>query len=311
MLDFHMAYIENVKTFVRIYELGSMSAAGRDLRISAAVASSRIADLERRLGVRLFNRTTRSLKPTEQGELYYKGAIKILDTIDEVESSIAEITANPKGTIFISAPLGIGKKLVAPFVPEFKEQYPDLNVRLRLSDRSVDITSEGLDAAFVLGNQTDSEMRIRPIHEFERVLCASPAYIEKFGMPENGDELFLNQHKCLMLRFPGAVEFYWTLQVGRTPKRYQFEAPLESDDGDVLTDWALAGSGIINKTRYEVAPYLESGQLVEVAKSTPPTSQPFSCVYPHKRLQDMKVRLFIDYMVNRCRKRLGTSTVKG
>ncbi len=147
-----MAYIENVKTFVRIFELGSMSAAGRDLRVSAAVASSRIADLERHLGVRLFNRTTRSLKPTEHGELFYKGAIKILDTIDEVEGGIAEITANPKGTIFVSAPLGLGKRLIAPFVPEFKEQYPELNVRLRLSDRRVDMTGEGLDAAFVLGS---------------------------------------------------------------------------------------------------------------------------------------------------------------
>lgn len=300
-----MAYIENVKTFVRIFELGSMSAAGRDLRVSAAVASSRIAELERHLGVRLFNRTTRSLKPTEHGELFYKGAIKILDTIDEVEGGIAEITANPKGTIFVSAPLGLGKRLIAPFVPEFKQQYPELNVRLRLSDRRVDITGEGLDAAFVLGAQTDSELRIRPIHDFERVLCASPDYIARYGMPENGDELFLNHHKCLMLRFPGAVEFYWILQVGHTPKRYQFEAPLESDDGDVLTGWALAGSGIINKTRFEVAPYLADGSLVEVAAATPPTNQPFSCVYPHKRLQDMKVRLFIDYAVNRCRKALG------
>ena len=169
----------------------------------------------------------------------------------------------------------------------------------------MDITGEGLDAAFVLGAQTDSELRIRPIHDFERVLCASPDYVARYGMPGNGDELFLNHHKCLMLRFPGAVEFYWILQVGRTPKRYQFEAPLESDDGDVLTGWALAGSGIINKTRFEVAPYLADGSLVEVAAATPPTNQPFSCVYPHKRLQDMKVRLFIDYAVNRCRKALG------
>ncbi len=300
-----MAYVENVKTFVRVYELGSMSAAGRDLRISAAVASSRIGELERHLGVRLFNRTTRTLKPTEHGELFYKGAIKILDTIDEVEGNIAEITSQPKGTIFVSAPLGLGKKLIAGMVPDFKEQYPDLNVRLRLSDRRVDITTEGLDAAFVLGNQTDSEMRIRPIHEFERVLCASPKYIERYGMAKNGDELMLGNHKCLMLRFPGAVEFFWNLRVGNIVKRYDFNAPLETDDGDVLTAWALAGSGIINKTRFEVAPYLASGELVEVARDTPPTGQPFSCIYPHKRLQDMKVRLFIDYAVNRCRKALG------
>lgn len=300
-----MAYVSNIKTFVRVYELGSMSAAGRDLRVSAAVASSRIADLEKHLGVRLFNRTTRSLRPTEHGELFYKGAIKIIDTIEEVESGIAEITANPKGTIFVSAPLGIGKRLIAPFVPEFKESYPDLNVRLRLTDRKVDITGEGLDAAFVLGEQRDSELRLRPIHEFERVLCASPDYVARQGMPETGDDLFEQGHKCLMLRFPGASEFYWNLRSGQSVKRYEFDAPLETDDGDVLTAWALSGSGVINKPRFEVAPYLKSGDLVEVAKQTPPTSLPFSCIYPHKRLQDMKVRLFIDYMINRCRKALG------
>lgn len=299
-----MAYVNNVKTFVRVYELGSMSAAARDLRVSAAVASSRIADLERHLGVRLFNRTTRSLRPTEHGEMFYKGAIKILDTIEEVESGIAEITANPKGTIFISAPLGIGKRLIAPFVPDFKEMYPDLNVRLRLSDRKVDIAGEGLDAAFVLGHLTDSELRVRPIHEFERVLCASPDYLSENGTPKNGEELLANGHKCLMLRFPGAIEFFWNLKVGPIIKRYEFDAPLETDDGDVLTAWALSGSGVINKPRFEVAPFLASGELVEVAKETPPTSLPFSCIYPHKRLQDMKVRLFIDYVINRCRKQL-------
>lgn len=297
-----MAYVENLKTFVRIYELGSMSAAGRDLRISAAVASSRIADLERHLGVRLFNRTTRSLKPTEHGVLFYKGAIKILETIEEVEDGIAEITSKPKGTIFVSAPLGIGKRLIAPLVPAFKEKYPELNVRLRLSDRKVDITTEGLDAAFVLGEQIDSELRIRPIHEFKRILCASPAYIQKRGMPENADDLREHHHQCLMLRYPGAVEFFWNLVVDGKVCRYEFDAPMESDDGDVLTSWALAGSGIINKTRFEVAPYLENGELVEVAGYTRPTDQPFSCIYPHKRLQDMKVRLFIDYAIAECRK---------
>ncbi|MEP4290984.1 MAG: LysR family transcriptional regulator, partial [Rhizobiaceae bacterium] len=154
-----MSYVANIKTFVRVYELGSMSAAGRDLRVSGAVTSSRIAELEKHLGVRLFNRTTRSLKPTEHGELFYKGATRILDTIEEVEGSIAEVTDQPRGSVFIAAPLGLGKKLIAPLVPSFKEKFPDVNVRLRLSDRKVDITNEGLDAAFVLGELRDSEMR--------------------------------------------------------------------------------------------------------------------------------------------------------
>ena len=287
---------------MRVYELGSMSAAGRDLRISAAVSSSRIMELEKHLGVRLFVRTTRKLSPTQQGELFYKGAIKILDTIGEVEGSIAEITSNPKGTMFVSAPLGIGKKLVAPLVPEFQERYPKVSVRLRLTDRNIDMAVEGLDAAFVLGRLGDSELRIRPVCEFERVLCASPGYVKKHGMPATAEDLLEQKHQCLLLRFPGVAEFYWSLLVGGEKKQYKVNSALESDDGDVLTAWALAGHGIINKPIFEVRQHLQNGNLVAVATETPPTPLPFACIYPHKRFQDPKARLFIEYMVSACKK---------
>ena len=299
-----MSYVNNLKTFVRAYELGSMSAAGRDLRISPAVSSSRILELEKHLGARLFNRTTRTLNPTQQGELFYKGAVKILDTINEVEGSISEITSQPKGTIFISAPLGLGKKLIAPLVPLFQEIYPDVNIRLRLSDRKVDITNEGLDAAFVLGRLIDSELRVLPIFDFDRILCASPDYINKYGMPDSVDELFLYEHKCLLLRYPGMKEFYWSLHVKDDVRRFEFESPLESDDSDVLTSWAMTGYGIMNKPIFEIQEYLNRGELVEVLKKNPPTSLPFSCVYPHKKLQDPKIRLFIDFIAQECKKQI-------
>jgi len=300
-----MSYVNNLRTFVRVFELGSMSAAGRDMRLSAAVVSSRISELEKHFAVRLFNRTTRSMTPTSHGEMLYTGATKVLETIAEVEGGMAEITSQPKGTIFVSAPLGLGKKLIAPIIPAFKVQYPDINIRLRLSDRKVDITNEGLDAAFVIGNLTDSEMRVRHIYEFERALCAAPAYVAAHGMPETGDDLVSGGHHCLLLRYPGADEFFWTLQVNGTAQRYDFTGPLESDDGDVLTGWALAGSGIVNKAVFEVSDLLASGELVRVAEQTPPTPLPFACIYPHKRLQDPKIRLFIDHAVNECKGRLG------
>lgn len=297
-----MSYVANIRTFVRVFDLGSMSAAGRDMRISAAVASSRIAELEKHLGVRLFNRTTRSLSPTEHGELFYKGATKILDTIAEVEGSIEDVTAQPRGSVFIAAPLGLGKKLIAPLVPAFKDRYPDVRVRLRLTDRKVDLTNEGLNAAFVLGHLPDSEMRARQVYEFERVLCASPNYIHEFGEPRSGAELA--DHKCLLLRFPGAEEFFWSLKEEGVVKRYNLTSPLESDDGDVLTDWAISGCGIVNKTRYEVAEHLNDGSLVEIMKRSRPTVLPFTCIFPHKRLQDPKTRLLIDHMVEGCKELL-------
>ncbi|MEP4290402.1 MAG: LysR substrate-binding domain-containing protein, partial [Rhizobiaceae bacterium] len=126
----------------------------------------------------------------------------------------------------------------------------------------------------------------------------SPDYVKKHGEPRGGD---FAGHACLLLRFPGADEFFWTLQVNGKNRRYDPKSPLESDDGDVLTHWALQGCGIVNKTRFEVADHLASGELVEIARDTPPTPLPFSCVFPHKRLQDPKTRFLIDHMVQGCR----------
>ena len=182
-----MSYFDNIRTFVRVYELGSMSAAGRDLRVSPAVTSSRISQLEEHLGVRLFQRTTRSLAPTEQGKSFYRGATEILESVERAEAQIVNITENLKGALYVAAPLGVGRRLIAPQVPDFLKQYPEVNMRLRLTDRNVDLTTEGLDLSFFLGQPEDSNLRIRKIADVERVLCASPAYIAARGMPANGD----------------------------------------------------------------------------------------------------------------------------
>lgn len=299
-----MSYVNNLRTFVRVYDLGSMSAAGRDQRVSAAVASSRIAELEKHLGVRLFNRTTRSLQPTEQGHIFYKGALRILETIEEAEAAIADVSKNPRGSIHVAAPLGIGKRLIAPMVPAFKDLYPQIDVRLRLSDRRLDITAEGLDVAFILGALEDSTLRVRPIAECRRVLCASPAYLATRPMPRRGQDLIDQRHDCLLLRFPGAREFVWTLRTPEGPQRFEVSGSYESDDGDVLTGWALAGRGIVLKPAFEIAEHLLRGDLVEVAAETPPLDVPLACLFPHRRLQDPKSRLFIDFMVAACKKSL-------
>jgi len=299
-----MSYLNNVKMFVRVVELGSLSAAGRDLRASPAVASNRIKELEKRLGVRLFNRTTRKLTTTEHGQIFYRGALKILDAVNTSEAEVAEVSGNPKGSIHVTAPLGIGRRLIAPLVPDFHARYPDIDVRLRLSDRAVDITTEALDVAFRLGQQPDSNFRMRGIVECARMLAASPDYLAREGRPVTPVDLIKDRHACLLLRFPGSQEYYWRLQTGDEVQKLEVSGPFESDDGDVLTDWALAGAGIINKPRFELAGYLTSGALVEVLPEHPPESVALSCIYPHKRLQDPKVRLFIDFMAENIRARV-------
>jgi DNA-binding transcriptional LysR family regulator len=281
-----------------------MSAAGRDQRISAAVASARIAELERHLGVRLFNRTTRILQPTEQGTLFYKGAQKVLETIEEAEAAVADVSQNPRGSLHVAAPLGIGKRLIAPLIPAFKDEYPQIDVRLRLSDRKVDITGEALDMIFILGTLEDSNLRVRPIADCRRVLCAAPAYLADRPVPRTGRDLIEQRHDCLLHRYPGAREFVWTLVTPDGPERFEVAGTLESDDGDVLTGWALAGRGIILKPLFEVAEHLRRGELVPVVEETPPQDIQLACLYPHKRLQDPKSRLFIEYMVGACKREL-------
>jgi DNA-binding transcriptional LysR family regulator len=287
--------------FVRVYELGSMSAAARDQRTSPAVASSRISEMEKHLGVRLFNRTTRALQPTENGRIFYDGARKILEAIADAEAEVIDANKNPRGTIYVAAPLGIGRRLIAPHVPMFKESFPNIDVRLRLSDRTVDITGEGLDLAFHMGPLPDSTLKMRVVAVCPRVLCAAPSYIARHGMPDMGEDLVDGKHACLNLRFPGAQEFQWTLQTPEGPKKYAVAGPFESDDGDVLTNWALEGHGIVLKPIFEVAQQLAAGELIEVAAATPPLPTQLVCLYPHRKLKEAKVREFVDYMASRCK----------
>jgi len=297
-----MAYLDNIAVFVRVVELGNLSSAGRDLRVSPAVASIRIKELEKHLGVRLFNRTTRQLTPTEQGSAFYSGAKRVLEAIAEAEAAVSMLSGQPRGTIKVTAPLGLGRRLIASGIPEFRDRYPDIEVRLRLSDHNVDMMKEGIDVAFRLGVLEDSSLRMRGIMECERVLVAAPRYLETRGEPTDPQELVDQRHDCLMLRFPGAREHSWALATPVGPVKYDVRGPFDSDDGDVLTGWALAGRGIVNKPRFEVEPFIRDQRLKVILASTPPTPVQLAAVYPHKNLQDPKVRLLLDFMADRCQR---------
>ena len=294
-----MSYFDNIRTFVRVYELGTMSAAGRDLRISPAVTSSRISQLENHLGVRLFQRTTRSLAATEQGQAFYRGAVKVLETVEAAEADVVDITDNPKGSLCIAAPLGVGRRLIAPQVPVFSARYPEVSVRLRLTDRNVDLTTEGLDLAYILGQPEDSNLRIKKIADVDRVLCASPEYIAAHGHPKSGEDLIKDAHECLNLRFPGAKDFQWPLLTSTGLRRFSVKGRLECDDGDILLDWALMGQGVALCPLFEVAHHLETGRLVVVAQDTPPAPIQMACLFTHRRHQDPKTRLFMDFVADK------------
>ena len=299
-----MAYLENIRTFVRVYELGNMSAAARDQRISAAVTSARIAALEEHLNIRLFQRTTRTLHPTEQGRIFYRSACKILEAVDEAEAEISTVTDTPRGSLFVAAPLGLGQRIIAPAILDFRAEYPLIKVRLRLSDRKLDLAGEGLDAAIFLGVPEDSSLKIRKIADCERVLCAAPDYIARKDMPRTSACLQTGAHDCLNLRFPGATEFRWPLQTPTGVQRIAVTGALEADHSDVLTDWALAGQGIILKPVFEVAEHLAAKRLVPVLQNEPPVPIQLACLYSHRRKQDPKTRLLMDFMAARIKSAL-------
>ncbi len=299
-----MSYIDNVRIFVRAVEVGNLSAAGRDLRVSPAVASNRIKELEKHLGVRLFNRTTRQLNPTEQGRIFYEGAKRILDTISETEAAVADISQNPKGHILVSAPLGFGTQIMAGLIPEFNRQYPDIHVRFRLSDRRVDIIKEGIDLAFHMGDLPDSNLKLHQIAQVDRILCATPKYLRMNGEPKDLLDLKHN-HQCLLLRFPGSREYYWSFENEKDGiQRVEVQGPFDSDHGAVLTEWALADCGIVNKAVFEVKGLLDSGKLVPVVLESKPLPMNLAVLYPHRRYQEPKIRVFLDFMIPRCREKL-------
>ncbi|MEO3416363.1 LysR family transcriptional regulator [Roseovarius sp. CAU 1744] len=299
-----MAYIESLRVFARVVELGSITSGGRDLRLTPAVASKRIKELEKRLGVRLFNRTTRSITPTEVGRVFYGEAKKVLETLGDAEAAVASFSDTPRGVIRVTAPLSVGRRIIAPLVPRFVDAFPDTQVQMRLSDRAVDLLSERLDVAFFVGTPKESNLKLRKFVECERVLCAAPDYLARKGTPETPDDLLSAGHNCLLLRYPRSPEYFWVLKTGDGTQKLNVAGRFDADDSDVLTDWALAGHGIVNKPRFDVAHHLRAGRLVPVLPATPPVPSMFGCLYPHRKLQDPKIRHFVDFMARESRRML-------
>lgn len=295
-----MSYLESLRVFVRVVELGSITAGGRDLRLSPAVASNRVKDLENRFGVRLLNRTTRKLTTTEIGRAFYDHARRVIDTLDEAEAMVSSFSGKPQGVIRLTAPLGLGRRLIAPLIPPFCEENPGVDVRLRLSDRNVNIVEDAIDLAFFLGEPADSALKWRKIADCPRYLVASPEYLAAHGTPAEPDDL--QQHNCLLLRYPRSPEYFWVLQTEDGPRKMMVSGRFDTDDGEVLREWALTGKGIANRPKYEVADDLAQGRLIKVLPDMPPLPAQFGSLTPHRRLQDPKVRMFADFAVRELKK---------
>ena len=284
--------VENIRVFMRAVESGSFSEAGRVLRLSSAVASYRIRVLEEHLGCRLLTRTTRRMSLTEAGRIFYERCIDVVEALDRAESSVADKGGAPRGAIKLTAPLGLGRKVIAPIIGTYRATHPETEVRLRLSDHLLDLVQEAVDIALRMAKLEDSTFTQRKIADIRRVICASPDYLDRMGTPELPDDLL--RHECLLLRFPGSRQFRWTVGDGKKAVTVPVSGSVDADDGDVLTDWAIAGQGLVLKPLFEVARHVADGRLTIVMEDHPPQPVEISLLYPSRKMQARRVRDLVE-----------------
>jgi DNA-binding transcriptional LysR family regulator len=300
-----MISLENVRIFMRAVETGSFSAAGRKLRLSPSVVSYRIQLLEDHLNSRLLTRTTRSMSLTEAGRVFFDHCLEVVEAVERAEASVAsEGGASPRGNLHVTTPLGLGRRVIAPMLARYRTLQPQTEVRLRLSDHLLDLVQEGVDVAIRLARMEDSSFTLRKIADVQRLLCAAPDYLARRGAPLV--PLDLNAHDCLLLRFPGSQQFRWTLDFHGEAVTVPVAGPLDADDGDVLTQWALDGLGIVLKPLFEVASLIAEGRLVEVLPDARPLSVTLGVLYPTRRMLPPRTKSFIDLSVEEMRRHLAS-----
>ncbi|HEY4637178.1 MAG TPA: LysR family transcriptional regulator, partial [Burkholderiales bacterium] len=237
--------------FSKVVEAGSLSAAARELGVSTAVVSRTLAALEARLGVRLVNRTTRSLHLTDEGASYYETSQRILAEIDEADAAVTSRRIEPQGVLKVALPASFGHQHIAPLVPRFAQRYPKVELALSLSDRSINLIEEGFDLAVRIAELKDSSLAARKLAPNRRVVCASPAYLREHGEPKTPQDL--TRHNCLVASWEHGFAMTWEYK-SPTGKRgsVRVTGRYACDNWEVLREWAVAGLGVALKSTWDV-----------------------------------------------------------
>ena len=278
--------------FVKVVESGGFSAAARELNMPKSTVSRYVSRLEDRLGVRLLNRTTRSLRPTELGAAYFERVARIVQEISEAEAAVTNMQVEPRGTLRVSAPLSFGYPFISRIFAEFLEAWPDVTLDVDLTDRVVDIIDEGFDLAIRIGRLRDSSLIARRLAATDRVVVGSPAYLEAHGTPEVPDDL--RQHECLLYAYE-ATTASWRLGPDLS---VPVKGRLVSNNGDVLAAAAAEGLGLALLPSFIVGRSLHRGELVRVLEPYTSWEAGVYAVYPHSRHLSTKVRAFVDHLVD-------------
>jgi DNA-binding transcriptional LysR family regulator len=286
--------LSNLTLLVRIVEKNGLAAAGRDLGLSPATVSERLAALEAHYGAKLLNRTTRSMSLTDEGRTLVDGARRLLADAEDLEARIRHGVEKLSGLIRVSAPLDLGRNRIAPLLDAFMAEHPEVKLDLCLSDGYVDLVGLGIDVAIRFGNLKDSALYVRRLGSNRRVVCASPKYLEQHGTPATPDDL--SRHNCILMRFGEIVDHEWAFVVDGKSVTQIVRGNRITNDGALLRDWCLAGHGIARKSIWDVERHLESGELTELLADHAPPPSALQVVHAGGRSLPRRVRILIDHL---------------
>jgi DNA-binding transcriptional LysR family regulator len=289
-----MDKLSSLRAFVKVVETSSFSEAGRRLRLSRSAVSKYVAELEQELGVQLLSRTTRRVTATENGQVYFERALAILADLDAADHAVSQLQATPRGLLRVNAPMSFGTMELGPAIASFMTQYPELQIQLTLSDEHVDPVQEGLDVTLRIADLESSSLIARRIMPIDRVVCASPAYLKQHGTPKHPSDL--RNHDCLTYGYLSTGN-QWKLTGKDGDHWITPRWTLCANNAEVLRDAAAGDRGIALLPAFIATDALKSGRLQTFLADyqAPPLS--LYAIYPPTRHLAVKVRLFIDHLV--------------
>ncbi|MGK0476643.1 MAG: DNA-binding transcriptional LysR family regulator, partial [Oleispira sp.] len=287
-----------LQTFTTVVRTRNFTAAADSLGVTPSAISKQISGLEERLGVRLLNRTTRSVSPTEAGQLFYQHCENILESIAEAERLVTDFDVTPKGRLRITAMANFGRRELARMLNDFALVYPDISFELYISDRPVDIVQEGFDFALRIGTQEDSRLIAKPVAKQRIMVCASPAYLEQWGTPSSFEDII--NHRMLVISSAEYARANWLREF---EKSHSFsinavERKLTVNDIDLAYEACLQGMGITALPSYISERHVRSGELVHLFQDVEIPTRTINAVFPQNRYLSTKSRAFLDFVTS-------------
>jgi DNA-binding transcriptional LysR family regulator len=287
----------DLQTFVTLVEAGSISRSAERLDVAKSVVSRRLSELEARLGVQLFQRTTRKLHLTDSGQSFYERAVRILCDLDEAEQAVAQSHTELSGVLRVALPVSFGLLHMGPAINEFMHAHPRVRFDLDFNDRQVDLVQEGIDVAIRIARLEDSSLIARPLAPIKSVICASPAYLQAHGTPRTPQEL--PQHACLIYSNTPDPQQWVFQDADGNVIRVKVPATLKANNGDFLRAASVAGEGIVWQPVFLAYRNIESGELVPLLTDYHWQDSQAYAVYPQTRHLSQRVRAFVDFLVQR------------